>query len=129
MAGAFQANAFQNDAFQTESVVTERPSGGVASRDELRHALHFWDHGVKRHAAQDVLERAATIDRLAQAAQTQQDAVHVAQMGLLRAEFLALAETRQVRDQARRLFAELVAQEVERQDAEAAFMALMIFLL
>jgi hypothetical protein len=106
------------------AVVAVAPSGGFD-----RQALYFFDNAPKREAAQDVLERAATVDRLAQIAQTQRDAAHIARMGVLRAEFLALAETKKMRDDARGMFATLVADEAERQDAQAAFMALMVSLL
>lgn len=130
MATAFQANAFQNNAFQIDGSVAEVVSGGDlrTTRDDLRHALHFYDNFAPhaKRKAEEIVDRAAAAERLAEASKRSQDAEHVAQMGLLRAEFLAMAETREARDQARQLFAVLVAQESERQDAEAAFMAFML---
>lgn len=96
-----------------------------AEGPEVRHAPLFWE----QEAARQLIEQAATELRLAQDAKADKDADRLARTELLRAEFLALAETKQMRDQAREMFAVLVADEAERQDAQAAFMALMISML
>ena len=96
---AFQANAFQNNAFQIDGSVAEVVSGGDlrTTRDDLRHALHFYNNFAPhaKRKAEEIVDRAAAAERLAEASKRSQDAEHVAQMGLLRAEFLAMAETRE----------------------------------
>ena len=107
-------------------VATVTPSGGY---DDLRHALHFYDNHIpsrKRDVAQDIVDKAASVQRLADAAKKTSNSEYIVQMGLLRAEFLALTETKQARDEARRAFSDLIALESERQDAQAAFMAFII---
>lgn len=124
----FDSAIFDSAIFDTGAQAAVERSAGGFDREQAHHALHFFDryapHAQK--AAQEVVERAASIERHAPAPR---ESAHVAQMALLRAEFLALAETKQMRDQAREMFAVLVADEAERQDAQAAFMALMVSML
>ena len=137
MSGIFDAAIFDPAIFDTGATVVVSPSGGYGSsigaghapsREDLRHALHFWDGLARREEAEQVIAKAATEYRVRDQRQ-QLEAAYQAQLGLLRAEFIALLDTETLRDEARRQFDALVAEEAERQDAQAAMMSLvMVFL-
>lgn len=129
----FDAAIFDSAIFDTGESVVVTPSGGYstqtgASRDDLRHALLFWEVMGRREEAEQVIAKAATEYRVRDDSQ-QREAAYQAQLGLLRAEFIALLDTEALRDEARRQFDALVADEAERQDAQAALMGLMMVFL
>jgi len=121
---AFQANAFQNNAFQV--------LGGVLTDDVYygdTRAFHHQDRFKRierwfedKPEASKIIESAAKVTREAHNKDYQK------MLARYLRELEALAEDQAMRDSAKYYFNVMVQEEAERQDAEAAFLTLLITL-